>query len=165
MIRLRIEEESAFYNSLDPSNERISNDVYSYLKTFCSEIEEQPQLYDTIQILCSGPFDTERAKQSIIDAVDREQKNLDRQIKTNRKRMRVNYLIGAILSVLGFVLAKLLDVVVLQMVSFLGTIAARDAFTIQTKLNPDLEHLKNYVEPFRKMKLEVIREEQEEKGR
>ena len=77
---------------------------------------------------------------------------------TNRRRMRVAYLIGAALSVLGFWLAKLLDIVVLQMISFLGTIAARDAFTIQMKINPDLERLKRYTEPFRRMKLEVIRE-------
>lgn len=127
MIRLRVEKESDFYNSLDPSNMRISEDVYAYLKTFCIEIEAQPELHDTIQILCSEPFDAERAKQSLVDAVDREQKRIDYQIMTNRRRMRVAYLIGAALSVLGFWLAKLLDIVVLQMISFLGTIAARDA--------------------------------------
>lgn len=158
MIRLRVEKESDFYNSLDPSNMRISEDVYAYLKTFCIEIETQPELHDTIQILCSEPFDAERAKQSLVDAVDREQKRIDYQIMTNRRRMRVAYLIGAALSVLGFWLAKLLDIVVLQMISFLGTIAARDAFTIQMKINPDLERLKRYTEPFRRMKLEVIRE-------
>ena len=140
MIRLRVEKESDFYNSLDPSNMRISEDVYAYLKTFCIEIEAQPELHDTIQILCSEPFDAERAKQSLVDAVDREQKRIDYQIMTNRRRMRVAYLIGAALSVLGFWLAKLLDIVVLQMI------------------NPDLERLKRYTEPFRRMKLEVIRE-------
>ena len=73
MIRLRVEKESDFYNSLDPSNMRISEDVYAYLKTFCIEIEAQPELHDTIQILCSEPFDAERAKQSLVDAVDREE--------------------------------------------------------------------------------------------
>lgn len=159
MIRLRVEKESDFYNSLDPSKMRIHDDVYDYLKTFCIEMEEQPELHDRIQILCSGPFDAERAKQSIVDAIDREQKTIDHQIMINRRRMRVAYLIGAVLSVLGFGMAKLFDVVVLQMVSFLGTIAARDAFAIQMKVNPDLEHLKRYVEPFRGMELEVIHEE------
>ena len=126
MIRLRVEKESDFYNSLDPSNMRISEDVYAYLKTFCIEIEAQPELHDTIQILCSEPFDAERAKQSLVDAVDREQKRIDYQIMTNRRRMRVAYLIGAALSVL--------------------------------KINPDLERLKRYTEPFRRMTLEVIRE-------
>ena len=46
MIRLRVEKESDFYNSLDPSNMRISEDVYAYLKTFCIEIEAQPELHD-----------------------------------------------------------------------------------------------------------------------
>ena len=69
------------------------------------------------------------------------------------------YLIGAALSVLGFWLAKLLDIVVLQMISFLGTIAVKDALKIQTKANPDLEQLKRNVEPFRNIKLEVVRDE------
>jgi hypothetical protein len=68
MIRLRLENESAFYNSLDPTGVRIDNNVYDYLKSFCYEIEERPQLFDTIQILCSGPFDTEKAKLALIDA-------------------------------------------------------------------------------------------------
>ena len=159
MITVYLKEETDFYNYYDPFNTRINYDVYAYLKSFCSEIEEKPQLHDTIRIYCSAPFDTERAKQAIADAVNREQANIDFQIRTNRKRMRDAYLIGAVLSVLGFVLAKMLDVVVLQMISFLGTIAARDAFTIQMKINPDLKHLKSLVEPFRRMKLEVIREE------
>lgn len=41
----------------------------------------------------------------------------------------------------------------------LGTMAAKDALKIQMKYNPDLEQLKRYVEPFRKIKLETIRDE------
>lgn len=106
MIKLRVEKESAFYNSFDPSGVRIDNDVYDYLKSFCTEMEEQPELYDTIQILCSEPFDTEKAKRTLVDAVDREQKDLDQKIRKNRRRMRDSYLMAAVLSILGFVLAK-----------------------------------------------------------
>ena len=41
----------------------------------------------------------------------------------------------------------------------LGTMAAKDALKIQMKYNPDLEQLKRNVEPFRNIKLEVIRDE------
>ena len=159
MIRLRLENESAFYNSLDPTRVRIDNNVYDYLKSFCYEIEKRPQLFDTIQILCSGSFDTEKAKLALVDAVDREQKKLDQKIRKNRKRILDNYLTGIILSILGFVLAKLLDAVFLETISFLGTIAVKDALKIQTKANPDLEQLKRNVEPFRNIKLEVVRDE------
>ena len=73
--------------------------------------------------------------------------------------MRNAYLTGIILSILGFVLAKLLDAVFLETISFLGTISVKDALKIQTKANPDLEQLKRNVEPFRNIKLEVVRDE------
>lgn len=73
--------------------------------------------------------------------------------------MRDAYLTGVILSILGFVLAKLLDAVFLETISFLGTIAVKDALKIQTKANPDFEQLKRNVEPFRSIKLEVVRDE------
>jgi hypothetical protein len=73
--------------------------------------------------------------------------------------MRDAYLTGVILSILGFVLAKLLDAVFLETISFLGTIAVKDALKIQTKANPDLEQRKRNVEPFRSIKLEVVRDE------
>ena len=73
--------------------------------------------------------------------------------------MRDAYLTGVILSILGFVLAKLLDAVFLETISFLGTIAGKDALKIQTKANPDLEQRKRNVEPFRSIKLEVVRDE------
>ena len=44
--------------------------------------------------------------------------------------MRDAYLTGVILSILGFVLAKLLDAVFLETISFLGTIAVKDALKI-----------------------------------
>ncbi len=73
--------------------------------------------------------------------------------------MRNAYLTGIILSILGFVLAKLLDAVFLETISSLGTIAVKDALKIQTKAIPDLEQLKRNVEPFRNIKLEVVRDE------
>lgn len=73
--------------------------------------------------------------------------------------MRDAYLTGVILSILGFVLAKLLDAVFLETISFLGTIAVKDALKIQTKANPDLEQRKRNVEPFRSIKLEVVQDE------
>ena len=60
---------------------------------------------------------------------------------------------------MGFVLAKLLDAVFLETISFLGTIAVKDALKIQTKAISDLEQLKRNVEPFRNIKLEVVRDE------
>ncbi len=73
--------------------------------------------------------------------------------------MRDAYLTGVILSILGFVLAKLLDAVFLETISFLGTIAVKDALKIQTKAIPDLEQRKQNVEPFRSIKMEVVRDE------
>ena len=60
---------------------------------------------------------------------------------------------------MGFVLAKLLDAVFLETISFLGTIAVKDALKIQTKAISDLEQLKRNVEPFRNIKLEAVRDE------
>ena len=66
------------------------------------------------------------------------------------------YIIGIVLSAAGVTLALLLNQVTLQLISFFGSMAIRDAVTIHLKLNPDIRRLKMLLEPFRDFTLEVV---------
>ena len=57
MIQLRINNESDLYNPYDPSRTKISNEVYPYLKSFCSELEYQKHMHDTLQVITDEPID------------------------------------------------------------------------------------------------------------
>lgn len=156
MIQLRIKNESDLYNPFDPAQATINDGVYHYLKTFCTESEYKRYLHDTLQIISDSPLDAERAKAVIQNAVKKDQDEFDRQFAENRKRAAWLYLIGIILSAAGIVLALLLDQILLELVSFFGSMAIRDAVNIQLKLNPDIRRLKMLLEPFRDFTLEVV---------
>ena len=156
MIQLRIKNESDLYNPFDPAQATINDGVYHYLKTFCTESEYKRHLHDTLQIISDSPLDAERAKAVIQNAVKKDQDEFDRQFAENRKRAVWLYLIGIILSAAGIVLALLLDQILLELVSFFGSMAIRDAVNIQLKLNPDIRRLKMLLEPFRDFTLEVV---------
>ncbi len=156
MIQLRIKNESDLYNPFDPAQATINDGVYHYLKTFCTESEYKRHLHDTLQIISDSPLDAERAKAVIQNAVKKDQDEFDRQFAENRKRAVWLYLIGIILSAAGIVLALLLDQILLELISFFGSMAIRDAVNIQLKLNPDIRRLKMLLEPFRDFTLEVV---------
>lgn len=162
MIQIRIQNEEDLYNRYDPTQTRINDEVYRYLRSFCTEMESKKHLHDTLQIISDKPIDTDRAKRAIREAVQRDQDEFDRQIALNHKRALVGYAVGIVLSIIGFLLAFLLDQVLLELISFLGTLAIRDAFTIHTKLNPDLKRLKSLLDPFLDFKLEVVPEQTED---
>ena len=149
MIQLRIKNESDLYNPFDPAQATINDGVYHYLKTFCTESEYKRHLHDTLQIISDSPLDAERAKAVIQNAVKKDQDEFDRQFAENRKRAAWLYLIGIIL-------ALLLDQILLELISFFGSMAIRDAVNIQLKLNPDIRRLKMLLEPFRDFTLEVV---------
>ena len=156
MIKMRIKNESDLYNVLDPDRTIINNDVYSYLKSFCTEIEAKKHLHDTLQIISDEPVDPERFRQSIRKAVKKDREEFDRQLSVNHRRAIGLYVIGILFSVLGFSLSLLLDQVLLQFISFFGTMAFRDAVTIHLKLNPDIRHLRRLIDSFADFKVEVV---------
>ena len=163
-IQLRIKNESDLYNPFDPAKTTINDGVYHYLKTFCTEAEAKRHLHDTLQIISDGPLDAERAKAAIQNAVKKDQDEYERQFAENRKRAAWLYLVGIILSVAGIALALLLDQIVLQLISFFGSMAIRDAVTIQLKQNPDIRRMKLLPEPFRDFTLEVVLSEETARG-
>ena len=62
MIQLRIHDESDLYDSFDPSQTRINEKVYHYLKSFCTETEYEKHYHDTLQIITDEPVDGDRLK-------------------------------------------------------------------------------------------------------
>lgn len=158
MIQMRIHNETDLYDPYDPSQYRINENAYRYLKAFFSEAESKKHIFDTLQIISDKPIDAERAEEALKDAVRKDQNELDRQIEANHRRAVKGYIIGIALSIAGCLLSVLLDQVLLELISFIGTMAIKDAFVIQRRLNPDLRHLKTRMDPFHTLKVEVVTE-------
>ena len=156
MIQLRINNEADLYHRLDPTRTRISEEVYNYLRTFCTEMEAKKHIHDTLQIISDEPVDAERFKRVILNTLHRDQAEFDLQIATNKKRALGGFVLGIALSVAGFTLSLLLDRVLLAMISFFGSMFIRDAVVIWTKVIPDIRRLKKLLEPFCEFNLEVI---------
>ena len=156
MIQLRIKRESDLYNPYDPTGTRINEMVYNYLKSYCTEGEYKNHIKDTLQIVTDEPIDEAKAQKAIQDAARKDQGEFDRQLKKNRRRALWLYIIGIFLSALGITLSLILNQIVLQLISFFGSMAIRDAVTIQIKVNPDLAYLKKMLIPFTDFDLEVI---------
>ena len=156
MIQLRIKRESDLYNPYDPTGTRINEMVYNYLKSYCTEGEYKNHIKDTLQIVTDEPIDEAKAQKAIQDAARKDQGEFDRQLKKNRRRALWLYIIGIFLSALGITLSLILNQIVLQLISFFGSMAIIDAVTIQIKVNPDLAYLKKMLIPFTDFDLEVI---------
>ena len=159
MIQLRIKNESDLYNPYDPSRTKIRDDVYHYLKSFCSELEYEKHMHDTLQVITDDPIDEENFRTSLRAAVRSDINEFDRQIKMNNRRVLWEYIVGFGLSFLGISLSLVLDQILMAIIAFVGTTAIRNAITIQTTVNHDIKRLKKCMEPFNDLKIEVIRSE------
>ena len=156
MIQLRIEKESDLYNPYDPSQTRINDGVYRYLKSFCAELVSRKHVHDTLRIISDSPIDEDRFRKALQDAVKRDRDEFDRQIAKNNRRFLWELIVGIGLSALGVALSVILDQVLLAIISFFGSMAIRDAVTIQTTINHDIKDLKKLLEPFSGLSLEVV---------
>ena len=155
MIQLRIKNESDLYNPYDPSQTRINEGVYHYLKSFCAKMASQEHQQDILQIITDSPIDQDRFQKALQDAVKSDRDEFDRQIAKNNRRFFWELIVGIGLSVLGVALSVILDQVLLAIISFFGSMAIRDAVTIQTTINHDIKDLKKRLEPFSGLSLKV----------
>ena len=158
MIRLRIHEESDLYNSFDPEQIKISESVYSYLKSCCNESEMKQNIHNTLLIVSDGPIDAERFQGILNETVRKDQAEFDRQIALCHKRAVSGYVLGFIFRDLGVSLSIVLDQVLLAIISFLGTSAISEAVIINTRTIPDIRKRKKLLNPFLEMKVEVIQQ-------
>ena len=92
----------------------------------------------------------------IKDAAQRDQDELDEQIALNKRRAMEGYAIGIVLSALGCFLTILLDQVLLELISFIGTMAINDAFLITRRIIPDLRKLRSHIDPLHTLRVEVL---------
>ena len=157
MIQLLIEKESDLYNPYDPSQKRINEGVYRYLKAQCSALEAPEHINDTLQIITDGQIDADRFQRVLHDAVEKDIAEFDRQIARNNRRVIWEGVIGVLFCALGIMLAAIRDELLLTIISLFGTMAVRDAITITTTINHDIKRLKKLLNPIRDIKLEVVR--------
>jgi hypothetical protein len=156
MIQLRIKEESDLYNPYDPTNTMIRDGVYHYLKSFCTELEFQNHMNDTLRIVTDNPIDEDKFRAALHKAVSDDLKEFDRQLAANKRRVTWEYIVGIGLSILGVSLSIITDKVLLAIISFLGSAAISNAITIQSTVNHDIKQLKKRLDPFRELKIEVV---------
>ena len=157
MIQLLIEKESDLYNPYDPSQRRINEGVYHYLKSYCSPLEASKHVHDTLQIITDSPIDADRFQEVLHDAVERDIAEFDRQIARNNRRAVWESVFGVLFCAFGIMLSVYLDQLLLTIISLLGTMGVKDAVTISTTFNHDIKNLKKLLEPIRDIRLEVVR--------
>lgn len=156
MVQLKIHNESELYNHFDPTKTRISEDVYHYLKSYCTELQSQKHPLDVIRIITDEPIDEDRFRISVQNAVMRDREEFDSQITRNKKMVHKEYVMGILLSIAGVALSLILDQVLLAIISLFGSMAISDAVTISAKVNPDIRRLKKLLDPLLSFKLEVM---------
>ena len=156
MIQLLIEKESDLYNPYDPSQRRINEGVYHYLKSYCSPLEASKHVHDTLQIITDSPIDADRFQEVLHDAVERDIAEFDRQIARNNRRAIWESILGVLFCALGIMLTAYLDDLLMTIISLLGTMGVKDAITIKTTFNHDLKNLKERLNTIRDIKLEVV---------
>ena len=156
MIQMRIQEEAELYNPLDPSEGNISEKVYQYLKSFCTEAEAEKHSRDTIQIITAGPINEDKLKTAIQNAARKEQDEFDRHLAQNKKLALWELIIGFLLSAAGVSLALILDQIILAIISFFGSTTIGDAITILVKQIPETKRQKKRLSPLCDFELEVV---------
>lgn len=156
MIQLQIQNESELYNSFDPLQTRIREDLYHYLKSYCTELQSKKHSLDVLRIITDEPVDEDHFKRSLQNAVRRDREEFDSQIARNNKLLVWESIMGILLSVAGVALSLILDQVLLAIISLFGTMAIRDAVAILTKINPDIRRLKKLLDPLLSIELEVM---------
>ena len=156
MIQLHIHKESDLYNPFDPSQTRISENVYHYLKSFCTDTEYEKHFHDTLQLITDSPVDGDRFKAAIQGAVKKDLDEFDAQLAVNNRRAIWEYIVGVLLSAAGVAFSLLTDQVLLAIISFFGTMTLSDGVAIHTKINPDIKRLKKRLEPLCDFNLEVV---------
>ena len=161
MIQLLIENESDLYNPYDPSQTRINEGVYRYLKSYCSALESPKHINDTLQIITDSPIDADRFQSALQDAVANDIEEFDRQIARNNRRVVWEGIIGVIFCALGIMLTVYLDALLLTIISLFGTMGVKDAVTISTTVNHDIKNLRKLLSPIMDIKLEVVQRNKE----
>lgn len=154
VIRIRSEEE--LYNRFDPAQTRLSSDAYSYLKSLYSEMSVEERRDDILKIECPGPVDIQKAENAIHASIGRDIAEYDRQLKINKVKMVRLYVIGIALIVVGFVLAVTLDKLILEVISIVGSMAVKDASTIQIQNNPEIRLKKKLLEKVMNLRVELV---------
>lgn len=157
MIQLQIDSESDLYNPYDPSRKRIDEGVYQYLKSYFTPLEASRQTHDTLQIITDSEIDTEKFYNALHDAVNRDISELDRQIAGENRRFLWELIVGVFFSVIGVLLAIILDKVLLAIISFLGSTCLGDAVKILVSEKQELKDQKKLISPLNDIRLEVIR--------
>lgn len=156
MVQLKIKNESELYNHFDPFKERISDDVYHYLKSYCTELNSGKHPLDVIRIITDEPIDGEHFKVCVQNAARRDLEEFDSQIARNKRLAFWEYVMGTLLSIVGVALSVILDQVLLAIISFFGSMSIGDAAATSAKVIPDIRRLKKLLDPFFSFELEVI---------
>ena len=165
MIQIRIQDESELYNRFDPSQERISEDVYRYLKSYCTGLRSQEHSMDVIRIISDKAIDADHFRTCVRNAARRDCEEFDCQISRNKRLAFWEYTMGILLSIAGVALSVALDHVLLALISFLGSMALSEAITISVKINPDIKRLRKLLDPLFTFELEVVNTEEHNEKR
>jgi len=157
MYQIRIPNEAALYNPLDPLQTTLSSQVYNYIQILNSETPEEERNGATLQIICDESVDKDRIEAAIAKAVATDLNKIDDELHSKNRLMIWMYIIGILLSLLGIVLSIIADELLLSIISFFGSLAVREAVSITIHDRPRIKKHRKLLEPLGGLKVEITK--------
>ena len=121
IINLCIDSESELYEKYDDTSETVSSDVISYIE---NKIENVP-IYNTleIQIKCDEKINIEKFNNAFQKYISNEIEKRNKEIKFNKVRKFLLFIIGIIFIIISFALSSKTDSILTEITSIIGSFA------------------------------------------
>ena len=157
-IKIRVEDESELYNSFDPTETTLSDDLTNYI---CHAVKNQNRGEKTLlHIISKSAINEEKFKKALDSYFVELQHNYQKQKKTNRINALRMSLIGVLFILLGIVLHGKFCAVTTTVVETFGSFSIWEAANIWLEEMPKLRLIQRIIvylgEP--EIKCEVVNE-------
>ena len=136
-VSIRISSEADLYNPLDPTGEKLSDDVVSYIVNELSikGVEKKSKL----TIICGSKVDEDKVRASVVKAVNDNITVIDREKRTNTLNQFRLILIGVIVISFWLTISAVIKDLWVEILSIIGSFAIWEASNIWIVENPKLK--------------------------
>lgn len=135
VIRLRVADEDALYNTFDPERSQLSDEVLSYIE---GDLELKHVTDDLeLRVMPERPIDEARFRTAWAETIRyRIDQNRQERRKLRLKQLRL-VLVGFGMLVFSYLLAEVSDAIIREALSIMGSVGLWEAFTIWIVESPD----------------------------
>lgn len=150
-IKIRIHEESDLYDSLDPEQQYLSDDVISYIENRYSEKAEYGRI--SIHIISDKPVNTDRVKEAFRKYAENETNALDKEKHMASIRQIRLFLIGVLFISVWLIASARIENVGVEVLSVIGSFAVWEAADIWIVGKPEIRWKKRRLQRLQETKI------------